>query len=98
MVHCEFSTDYCHWSVEASDQVSGFVFDRVTAADLQQSGIAGPVTSHFGKNDDPFVFVTANGTVDEKGTVTIIKSPLLKGKEHPEECFHFWFDFRVSVV
>ena len=97
MIVCDFGDDYCHWEVESSDEASGFIFERVTSQYLQNNGISGPEISHLGYADDPFVYVTANGTVDEKGFNTLLKSPLLNGRDHSEECFHFWFDFNVRI-
>ena len=97
VIVCDFGDDYCHWEVESSDEASGFTFERVTSEYLQNNGISGPEISHLGYADDPFVYVTANGTVDEKGFNTLLKSPLLNGRDHSEECFHFWFDFNVRI-
>ena len=80
----------------ASDEKSGFVFERVNTDFLSQNGIMGPVVSaQSGTSDEPFVFVTANGTIDEEGFDTYLKSPFLNGLDHFEECVKFWFDFRV---
>ena len=56
----------------------------------------GPDISHHESKNDSFVYVTAIGTLAETGYNTILKSPLLNGKDHSEECFHFWFNFKVS--
>lgn len=71
------------------------MFERVTSDFLSTAGIDGPKLSHFGFGNDPFVFVTANGTVDEIGFSTSLRSPYLNGMDHAQECLRFWFDFQV---
>ena len=96
VIACHFANDLCHWEIESTDEASGFIFQRVTSGFLQNNGMEGPEISHHESKNDSFVYVTATGTLDETGYNTILKSPLLNGKDHSEECFHFWFNFKVS--
>ena len=98
LIRCDFSDDYCNWQVGASNEESGFIFQRTTSLLLADEDIFGPEYGHSGFEDDYFAYVTTHGTADfQHDFATYLQSPYLIGSQHPEECLEFWFEFPVRI-
>lgn len=94
-IKCEFQEDYCEWTTFASNEASGFAFQRQTSSNLEANFVPGPDLSHLGSKDDFFVFLTPKGVTEGEQEYVELKSAVFIGKLHPSECFQFWFNFQV---
>ena len=97
LIRCDFTTDFCKWEIGASNEESGFVFQRTTSKLLADDKIPGPESGHSGDENDYFAYATTHGTADfQHDFATYLQSPYLIGSQHPEECLEFWFEYPVS--
>lgn len=91
---CEFeeSEGFCHWSSSQDDDK--YAFFRNTSNGLEEAGILGPPTDNL-EAKDKFFAMTSNFLAEEvlPGKRARLVSPTFVGKEHPYECFSFWFYF-----
>ena len=93
VILCNFEEDFCDWS-NVVDKPE-WSFERKTAEELVEENRPGPENGVNGINNDHFL-IAGNLQESQEGSVASIQSPYLKSKEHPVECFWFWFYFSVS--
>ena len=97
LIMCSFQDDFCNWTPESSDEK--YSFFRETSDGLEKSNITGPKTDNFEHTDKYFV-LTSNYQAQEvlAGSTATLVSPYFPAKEHPVECFFFFFYLDVSPL
>lgn len=93
-INCQFeaSQGFCDWMHTQDDD--NYAFFRNTSNGLEEAGILGPGTDNLEAKDKFFV-MTSSFLAQEvlPGKRARLISPTFVGKEHPYECFSFWFYF-----
>jgi hypothetical protein len=74
---------------------SGFFWNRINSESIDHDVMNGPNEDHLGSKENFFVFITAEHTESEQNVYANLQSSFLIGKQHPEECFKFWFEYQV---
>ena len=97
LITCDFQNGFCNWKYDCTIENCNYVFERRTSDDLKQNNITGPTSDKFGLTDKYFL-LTSNYKAQEvlAGSTTTLISPLFAAKDHPVECFFFFFYLDVS--
>ena len=97
LIFCNFQNSFCNWQYDCTIEDCNFVFERKTSDQLKESNRTGPTTDKWGKTNKYFL-LTSNYKAQEvlAGTTSTLVSPLFNGKDHPVECFFFFFYLDVS--
>ena len=87
--------DFCDWKINSDDHL--YKWTRKTIKVLNDNDIPCPTDNI---NGDYFVYAGFKmaGTNSTDGATAILASPDFLVEEHPNECFHFWFNFGVSFI
>ena len=93
VILCNFEKDFCDWTNILNKPE--WTFERKTAEELNSEERPGPAEGLNGIKDDHFL-IAGNLEDSQEGSLAGIQSPFFKSKEHPVECFWFWFYFSVS--
>ena len=97
-IFCEFTNDYCNWNRKPNEPSKFYAWFRNSSKDLEGMAIPGPPSDMF--EDRTGIFAIASNMDSDAGQVpgsqAFLTSPILKGKDHPKECFNFFVYFGVS--
>ena len=93
VILCNFEEDFCDWTNVIDKPDWGF--ERKTAEELAEESRPGPDVGLNGVKNDHFL-IAGNLEDSQEGSVAAMQSPYFQSKEHPVECFWFWFYFSVS--
>ena len=97
-IFCEFTNDYCNWNRKPNEPSKFYAWFRNSSKDLEGMAIPGPPSDMF--EDRTGIFAIASNMDSDAGQVpgsqAFLTSPILKGKDHPKECYNFFVYFGVS--
>ena len=95
VIECSFEADFCDWKINSDDHL--YKWTRKTIKVLNDNDIPSPTDNI---NGDYFVYAGYKmaGTNSTDGATATLASPDFLVEEHPLECFHFWFNFGVSII
>ena len=94
VILCSFAEDLCSW--EAFSETEVFKWERKTSEELENENVKGPGEGFdHAKNNYFAIASNKEPSEDHKEVFAFFKSPLFNSKEHPTECFTFWFEIGV---
>ena len=107
---CTFESGTCDWKITSYGPNEDFKWDLTNGESLSNSETAGPEFDYNNNKEAIFLiahdnkkeyFATANITShNEKAEeiFTMLVSPQYSAKDHPLECFQFWYFYGVSII
>lgn len=93
---CNFEVDYCDWVVT---NTLDYVWSRTTAELLESESVPGPQNDHNGERSKYFLIASdyMAGPLAPEGAESVLESQVFLGRDHPVECFRFFFYFGVRL-
>ena len=91
VILCNFEDDFCKWQLTPSNPT--LKWKRTTAMQLEEQQKPGPISDYLNHKDTFFVYAGLPSGNGVDNSVAKMKSPEFDAREHPLECFNFWFAF-----
>ena len=95
VIVCDFENDLCNWQAQPSGDVT-LNWERKTANGIGDG--LGPDEDLEGNKDKFFMIASKSKDSGTDNQVAMLRSPLFESKDHPIECFSFWYYFGVSLI
>lgn len=94
---CDFENGLCDWKVRSTDPDSMYNWFHGTAESLEASSVPSPPYDYHEDKTKYFMIASDHlGSTAPAESFTILESPIFLGRDHPIECYSFWFYFGVG--
>ena len=107
---CTFESGTCDWKITSYGPNEDFKWDLTNGESLSNSETPGPeldfnnnkeaifLIAHDNKKEYLFTDNVTSHNEKAEDIFTMLVSPQYSAKDHPLECFQFWYFYGVSLV